>query len=922
MVNDSLFSQQHDTHLNGIAQQPLLQTDQPIAVINISFPTLNDSAGIKSLFGNSKKGDSMVDKPLLSLLSPMNVEEQLNGNIQKSIETNALKASINNTVPHDQRLLSDDKDKTITVESPQSLEQNTINSPPVMTTTSTFSQQLRNQQEQQPLQPLATPPLSTSRNQQPTSATNLTANFHNKTNIFPSEESMYPIPSAEKTTTTTISVSNDQKTGKPNVELSSSDHQPKINTAGIIECYNASDGTVKCRNKLARLHPHVSTSKFSGNIGIREKGKNGTKVIGGETNNKMNETLNFKSGNSRYDYQNLTSFRNCTGCLKNKKLIKHNTTKPIQLNQNKTQTLQTNNTNSNKTRNNQKQIDDGLSDISKLRNRLRNSKNRTNFFVQNISRPATNHSLVSTKVKPINVTRNNNKTSSRDAIEGSENVQRKCEEVEMKRSGIGNDLVKSGVILSCVTKRRLVATKHTKTKKNGKVVGDSEKPSNNTERAQHNEENAKSNEERKHQSDGNNESNMKQSLSNEKVLHDILNGVHDKPAKDITPEENRNIENKTITLDPSILRGHGVHEGRVPDAEHQDEDVGIMGVDDRPAIETNSTIDDVRNTTKYHEEVNQKKPEKTDTPVDNTNETIKDDVNDHEIKAKEKPKMNENKDKKLYNKPIGKHPLNNNNTISEYHNVTDTHKTLNKTNPKANEVGSALLKNNTSFIETHNRNETVDDSRSENAEENKTPTKRILAFGDSLTKGLYSKNRYNPYSRHLLELLKKGDSNKRKYEIFEEGVNGECACNAMAKRLPEELQFRKDIDLVIIIAGTNDLLKNDCLNKCDLFEAIKRLHEIAHRKKVASVLTTILESTFTPAKMSTKDYKTVLSDVNQQIRGYGQQQEVKSKKLKLCDIADELPRKSPLSLDRIHPTREGYDQLAEIIYSCVKDFKF
>lgn len=52
------------------------------------------------------------------------------------------------------------------------------------------------------------------------------------------------------------------------------------------------------------------------------------------------------------------------------------------------------------------------------------------------------------------------------------------------------------------------------------------KPSNNTERAQENERNAASNEAKKHQSDGINEDNAKQSLSNEDVLQQILKGDH------------------------------------------------------------------------------------------------------------------------------------------------------------------------------------------------------------------------------------------------------------------------------------------------------------------------------------------------------------------------------------------------------------
>ena len=73
---------------------------------------------------------------------------------------------------------------------------------------------------------------------------------------------------------------------------------------------------------------HMSTSQFNGNIGIKSGGINGTKDIGGESSRTLNETMSFKAGRSDYDYQNLTSLHNCSGCLKKKKLINVNTTAP------------------------------------------------------------------------------------------------------------------------------------------------------------------------------------------------------------------------------------------------------------------------------------------------------------------------------------------------------------------------------------------------------------------------------------------------------------------------------------------------------------------------------------------------------------------------------------------------------------------
>ena len=242
----------------------------------------------------------------------------------------------------------------------------------------------------------------------------------------------------------------------------------------------------------------------------------------------------------------------------------------------------------------------------------------------------------------------------------------------------------------------------------------------------------------------------------------------------------------------------------------------------------------------------------------------------------------------------------------------DYSRSTNSTNDKEDSFEKDSMKN-------HNKTQESDDSPVKDDH----PRKRILAFGDSITKGTYKKDGkpgVHPYSKHLMELLKESKPDT-KFEIFEEGVNGECACSAMIKRLPNELEYRKDIDLVIIIAGTNDLLKNDCVRQCDLFEAIKRLHEIVHRKKAKSIITTILESTFAPAKMTSQEYRDVLSEVNQNIRGYANQKSIMGKTM-LCDIADEFPRKAPPLIDRIHPSPEGYDVLGEILFKCIKDFKY
>ena len=62
-----------------------------------------------------------------------------------------------------------------------------------------------------------------------------------------------------------------------------------------------------------------------------------------------------------------------------------------------------------------------------------------------------------------------------------------------------------------------------------------------------------------------------------------------KPASSFTPEEERNLQNQTIKLDPTItqqrLHANDVEdEDKTPDGNHLDEDNAIMGIDENPPL--------------------------------------------------------------------------------------------------------------------------------------------------------------------------------------------------------------------------------------------------------------------------------------------------------------------------------------------------
>ena len=122
---------------------------------------------------------------------------------------------------------------------------------------------------------------------------------------------------------------------------------------------------------------------------------------------------------------------------------------------------------------------------------------------------------------------------------------------------------------------------------------------------------------------------------------------------------------------------------------------------------------------------------------------------------------------------------------------------------------------------------------------------KILAFGDSLTKGYYNYGmKYHPYSTTLAKLLqsqgsvevriKEGLYLLTKQKIETAGVNGEVT-SRMLERLPEEL-LDKHFDVVIILGGTNDL---GWVTQETIAKIIKKLHEMAHKAGSKSLMVTI-----------------------------------------------------------------------------------
>jgi len=117
----------------------------------------------------------------------------------------------------------------------------------------------------------------------------------------------------------------------------------------------------------------------------------------------------------------------------------------------------------------------------------------------------------------------------------------------------------------------------------------------------------------------------------------------------------------------------------------------------------------------------------------------------------------------------------------------------------------------------------------------------ILAFGDSLTKGHIRHHSlrnvtYRPYITKLGELI--NSDGVSPLEVNERGQDGERTMQ-MEQRLPHVMNsIGKNIGLVIILGGTNDLAVR-WNSWDDVVESLSRLHQLAHARGAKTIAITM-----------------------------------------------------------------------------------
>ena len=195
---------------------------------------------------------------------------------------------------------------------------------------------------------------------------------------------------------------------------------------------------------------------------------------------------------------------------------------------------------------------------------------------------------------------------------------------------------------------------------------------------------------------------------------------------------------------------------------------------------------------------------------------------------------------------------------------------------------------------------------------------KILAFGDSLTKGYIQSGVYHPYTLKLNQHLK---NDNLSYIVDDNGLNGEKT-DTMISRLKDILNTTK-YEMVIIFAGTNDLGWK--VDPVTIIENIEKIHKVALEKNLRTMAVTLPINIFEKGE----SYSIRRKQVNEGIINLTKM----NKNMNLCNSEGRIPcnledvifsnededdNKNEYWSDGLHLSSKGYDLLGDLIYNDLK----
>lgn len=169
------------------------------------------------------------------------------------------------------------------------------------------------------------------------------------------------------------------------------------------------------------------------------------------------------------------------------------------------------------------------------------------------------------------------------------------------------------------------------------------------------------------------------------------------------------------------------------------------------------------------------------------------------------------------------------------------------------------------------------------------PDARLLAFGDSLTRGTGATDGQS-YPSHLARLLGR--------EVINAGVPGEVSAVGL-RRLPGVLDAVQP-DLLLLCHGGNDILRS--MDKARLAQNLQQMIDIARARDVPVVLIAVPQ-------------RSLLLRAEPLYRALAENNRIPLQE----DIVAEVLGESDWRSDRIHPNGAGYRHLAEAVRDLLRE---
>ncbi|WP_041523686.1 GDSL-type esterase/lipase family protein [Gilvimarinus agarilyticus] len=160
------------------------------------------------------------------------------------------------------------------------------------------------------------------------------------------------------------------------------------------------------------------------------------------------------------------------------------------------------------------------------------------------------------------------------------------------------------------------------------------------------------------------------------------------------------------------------------------------------------------------------------------------------------------------------------------------------------------------------------------------PSARILAFGDSLTRGTGA-GAGQSYPEHLARLLSR--------DVVNAGVPGEVSAEGL-RRLPDVLAAEQP-DLLLLCHGGNDILRG--LDKAQLQTNLQAMIDMARAQSIPVVLIAVPQ-------------RSLLLRAEPLYKALAEENDVPL----LDDVVADVLGESKWRSDRIHPNGKGYERIA------------